>query len=103
MGQPIYQCNDPTGYFDVAESWMDAGVLTSRWDYSFRLIRNGVPGIAVPKAFVEKYAAMPEGKRAQAIADEVINGDVGEREKTTKGDIERVLSSLMGGPSFQQR
>jgi uncharacterized protein (DUF1800 family) len=103
MGQPIYMCNDPTGYFDVAESWMDAGVLTSRWDFSWRLVRNGVPGVEVPKGFVERYAKMDEAKRAQAIADEVVGGDVGELEKKTTGETERVLSVLLGGPSFQQR
>jgi uncharacterized protein (DUF1800 family) len=103
MGQPLYMCNDPTGYFDQAERWMDAGVLTSRWDYSWRLVRNGIPGIVIPSSFVEKYAKMDESKRVQAIADEIVGGDVGEREKKSTGDTERVLSVLLGGPSFQQR
>ncbi len=103
MGQPIYMCNDPTGYFDQAESWMDAGVLTSRWDYAWRLVRNGVPGVQIPAAFIERYAKMDESKRVQAIADEVVGGDVGEREKKTTGETDRVLSVLIGGPSFQQR
>ena len=96
-------CNDPTGYFDQAESWMDAGVLTSRWDYAWRLVRNGVPGIMIPPAFIERYAKMDESKRVQAIADEVVGGDVGERERKTTGETDRVMSVLLGGPSFQQR
>ena len=103
MGQPIYMCNDPTGYFDQAERWMDAGVLTSRWDYAWRLVRDGIPGVEVPKAFVERFAKMDEAKRIQAIADEVVGGDVGDREKKTTGETERMLSVLLGGPSFQQR
>ena len=103
MGQPIYMCNDPTGYFDQAESWMDAGVLTSRWDYAWRLVRNGVSGIMIPPAFIERYAKMDESKRVQAIADEVVGGDVGERERKTTGETDRVMSVLLGGPSFQQR
>lgn len=103
MGQPIYMCNDPTGYFDQAERWMDAGVLTSRWDYAWRVVRNGIPGVEVPKTFVERYAKMDEAKRVQAIADEVVGGDVGDREKKTTGEPERVLGILLGGPSFQQR
>ena len=42
MGQPIYDCPDPTGYYFKAEAWMDAGVLTSRWDYSLELMRGGI-------------------------------------------------------------
>jgi uncharacterized protein (DUF1800 family) len=103
MGQGIYECNDPTGYFDRAESWMDAGVLTSRWDYAWRLVRNGMPGIKVPESFVQRYAKMDESKRVQAIIDEVVGGDVGDREKKTTGDTDRVLAVMLGGPSFQQR
>ena len=103
MGQPIYMCNDPTGYFDVAESWMDAGVLTTRWDFSWRLVKDGVPGVKVPAAFVQRYSKVEDAKRTQAIADEVVGGDVGDVEKKTEGDPTRVLSVLLGGPSFQQR
>ena len=44
MGERIYGCTDPTGYYDVAESWMDSGVLTSRWDFCYRHIHGKVKG-----------------------------------------------------------
>src|SRR5262249_21179927 len=100
MGEPIYECNDPTGYFDRAESWMAAGVLTSRWDFAWRLVRDGVPGVHIAPGFVERYAKMDESKRVQAIIDEVVGGDVGDREKKTSGEADRVLSVMLGGPSF---
>ena len=103
MGQPIYMCGDPTGYFDQAERWMDAGVLTSRWDYAWHLVRNGIPGVQVPASLVERYAKLDESQRAKVIADEIVNGDVGDREIKTTGEAERVLSVLIGGPSFQQK
>ena len=46
MGQPIYNCPDPTGYYDRAEAWMDSGVLTSRWDYAWDMVRGGGQGRA---------------------------------------------------------
>src|SRR5258706_2360647 len=103
MAQPIYECTDPTGYFDKAESWMDAGVLTTRWDYAWRLVRDGIPGVAVPKAFVQRYEKLDPSKRVAAIVDEVVGGDVGDRERKIEGDTERVLGVLLCGPSFQQR
>jgi uncharacterized protein (DUF1800 family) len=103
MGEPIYDCNDPTGYFDRAESWMDAGVLTSRWDYALHLVKDGVPGVKIASGFVERYQQMEESKRVQAIIDEVVGGDVGDRERKTTGDADRVLAVMLGGPSFQQR
>ena len=103
MGQPIYSCPDPTGYFDVAERWMDAGVLTGRWDYAWALVRGSEAGVKVSSAFMEKYSKMDPAKLKQAIIDDVVGGDVGERERKMEGDSVRLLSIMLGSPSFQQR
>lgn len=104
MGEPIYLCPDPTGYFDQAERWMDAGVLTTRWEYAQRLLRDSVGGVQVPKSFVEKYAKIePHDKMVAAIIEDVLAGEVGDREKHIDGSAERVIGVLIGGPSFQQR
>ena len=55
MGEPIYNCPDPTGYRDVAESWMDAGVLTTRWQFAWDLMRGGVGGATVGDEFFGRY------------------------------------------------
>ena len=78
-------------------------MLTTRWDYAWRLVRNGIPGVAVPKEFVQRYEKLDPSKRVAAIVDEVVGGDVGDRERKIEGDTERVLGVLLGGPSFQQR
>ena len=103
MGQPIYSCPDPTGYFDQAERWMDAGVLTGRWDYAWALVRGSEAGVHVSPAFLEKYTKMDAAKVKQAIIDDVVGGDVGDRERKMDGDAVRLLSIMLGSPSFQQR
>ena len=64
MGQPIYDCTDPTGYYDVAESWMDSGVLTSRWDFCWKLVRGDIErrrGAQHPAQQVQRHGD-PRGK-----------------------------------------
>jgi hypothetical protein len=109
MGEPIYNCPDPTGYRDVAESWMDAGVLTARWQYSWDLLRGSLPGITVGAPFFDRYKGLkPEDVEAKLIED-LIGGDVGDhelaalKEVAQKGDQPRMVSILLGSPSFQQR
>ncbi len=53
MGEPVYECPDPTGYFDQAERWMDAGVLTKRWDYGLSLARGSVGGVSISRLIPE--------------------------------------------------
>ena len=106
MGQPLYNCKDPTGYYDQAEAWRDAGVLTSRWDYSWKLLRNHVPGVTVPSEFLKPYSGL-EGKALHdKLIDTLIGADIGTRtlevlRKTT--ELSEMVSVLMGSPSFQQQ
>ena len=45
------------------------------------LRRGAIPGVAVPKAFVQRYEKLDPSKRVAAIVDEVVGGDVGDRER----------------------
>ncbi len=45
MDQPLYRCEDPTGYSDAAEDWMDTGVLAERWQFAFDLLMGRLPGV----------------------------------------------------------
>jgi uncharacterized protein (DUF1800 family) len=104
MGQPIYNCPDPTGYRFVAESWMDSGVLTSRWDFAWNLVRDQVNGVDVPEALLAKYKSLDSQKMEAAMAQDFVGGDIGDVEK--KMDVTeapRMLSILLGSPSFQQQ
>jgi uncharacterized protein (DUF1800 family) len=109
MGEPIYDCADPTGYRDVAESWMDAGVLTKRWDYGWDLVRGGVRGASVPQTFYDRYQSLKPADMEQKMIVDLIGGDVGDRElkslqsAAAQSETPRMLSILLGSPSFQQR
>lgn len=109
MGEPIYNCPDPTGYRDVAESWMDAGVLTTRWQFAWDLIRGDMHGMSVGDAFFGRYKAMKPDEVEAKMIEDLIGGDVGDRElaalkeTATSADWPRMASIMLGSPSFQQR
>ena len=109
MGEPIYNCPDPTGYFDTAERWMDSGVLTARWQFSWDLVRGTVPGLKIPGSFFEKYKAEKPEEIEEKMISDLIAGDAGDRElvalkdAANDKDVQKMTSILLGSPSFQQR
>src|SRR5258708_34144530 len=42
MGEPLYQCQPPTGYGDRATDWISTGALVSRMNFAGSLAANGV-------------------------------------------------------------
>jgi uncharacterized protein (DUF1800 family) len=106
MGEPLYNSKDPTGYYDQAEAWRDAGVLTSRWDYAWKLMRDAIPGVTVSSDFVKSFSGLKDKALEDRLVDTLIGSDVGNRtlellRKTP--DLHEKISVLMGSPSFQQQ
>lgn len=48
MGQPIYGCEDPTGYDDRAERWLDPGSLVARWEFALALSAGELEHVSTP-------------------------------------------------------
>jgi uncharacterized protein (DUF1800 family) len=44
IGEPLYQCQPPTGYSDKSEAWVNAGALLNRLNFSLALAGNKVRG-----------------------------------------------------------
>jgi uncharacterized protein (DUF1800 family) len=44
MGEPMYQCEPPTGYADTADVWVNAGALLNRLNFALTLATNHMPG-----------------------------------------------------------
>src|SRR6266849_3088726 len=40
IGEPLYQCQPPTGYSDKADAWVNTGALLNRLNYSLALAGN---------------------------------------------------------------
>lgn len=107
MGMEIYNCPDPTGYYDRAEAWLDSGVLTSRWDFAFDLSRG--KGATPSSQLFAKYKGMKSEDMYKALVRELIGDDIGDKTRQAlkaacdEGDVARAYSVLLGSPSFQQQ
>jgi uncharacterized protein (DUF1800 family) len=44
IGEPLYQCQPPTGYADKAEAWVNTGALLNRLNFSLALAGNKMRG-----------------------------------------------------------
>ncbi|HXE55814.1 MAG TPA: DUF1800 family protein, partial [Tepidisphaeraceae bacterium] len=109
MGEPLYNCPDPTGWRDQAESWMDSGVLTTRWQFAWDLVRGSVDGVTIPDSFYSRNKADKPEQTEQKMIEDLVGGEIGDRElaalkdATNGTDLQRMTSIVLGGPSFQQR
>jgi uncharacterized protein (DUF1800 family) len=121
MGQPIYHCDDPTGYYDVAEAWLDPGVMALRWQFATDLVGGKIRGVKVSDAFYQQVPTDSSPRLWQHhLTKMVIPGGAGGRtraalttvtseylEKTKNPDFYKaaptLVGMLLGSPEFQQQ
>ena len=109
MGEPIYDCEDPTGFYDQAEAWMDAGVLTTRWDFAWKMVRGSIGGVEVPPDFASRYASLSPQEARDKMVHDLVGADIGDRtaqslsKAAASNDPAEMLSIILGSPDFQQQ
>ena len=69
IGQPLYQCEPPTGYSDKADAWVNTGALLNRMNFSLALTSNHLRGaqVNIDSLFGSEMAADPHATLARAI------------------------------------
>ena len=69
IGQPLYQCEPPTGYSDKADAWVNTGALLSRMNFSLALTSNRLRGaqVNIDSFFGGDTAADPHAALDRAI------------------------------------
>ena len=80
IGQPLYQCEPPTGYSDKADAWVNTGALLSRMNFSLALTSNRLRG-------------------AQVNIDALFGGDMAASPHAT---LDRAIQLWLGGKASQQ-
>jgi uncharacterized protein (DUF1800 family) len=80
IGQPLYQCEPPTGYSDKADAWVNTGALLSRMNFSLALTANRVRG-------------------AQTDIDSLFGGEMGVEPHAT---LNRAIELILGGDASQE-
>ncbi len=124
IGEPLYQCQPPTGYSDKAETWVNTGALLNRLNFSLALAGNKVRGsrsdvIAFlgsdsskdPKAALDRAVQLLlDGQIAATTIDtlqkqlenpQVVQAKLDDPIKQV--DLGVVTGLVLGAPEFQRR
>ncbi|MFN0124482.1 MAG: DUF1800 domain-containing protein [Blastocatellia bacterium] len=122
MGEPLFQCQPPTGYDETAETWVNTGALLQRMNFALALSANRINGTRVTLP----VSASAEPRRSEDIAGEAIklllHGDVSAPTRATLGrqiaegkntsadpargresETARVFGLVLGSPEFQRQ
>jgi uncharacterized protein (DUF1800 family) len=74
IGEPLYQCQPPTGYADKAEAWVNTGALLNRLNYSLALAGNKMRGTRTDVAALLGMDSAADAKVALDRAVQVFLG-----------------------------
>ena len=124
IGEPLYQCQPPTGYSDKAETWVNTGSLLNRLNFSLALAGNKVRGSRSDVSALLGTDSSNDPKTALDRAVHVFLG--GQAAPTTVATLQRQLENpqvvqaklddpvkqvdlgvvtglVLGAPEFQRR
>jgi uncharacterized protein (DUF1800 family) len=124
IGEPIYQCQPPTGYADKADAWVNTGALLNRLNFSLALAGNKMRGSRTDVSALLGVETSADAKAALERAVQVFLG--GQAGPTTVETLEKQLDSpqvvqaklddpvkqvdlgvvaglVLGAPEFQRR
>ncbi len=124
IGEPLYNCQPPTGYKDNAETWVNTGALLNRLNYSLMLAGGRMRGTHVDMASVVGLDATQDPKIVLDKSIEVLlYGNISAETRTTlekqmedpqvlqaslddpvkQVNIGMVTGLVLGAPEFQRR
>jgi len=124
IGEPLYQCQPPTGYSDKADAWVNTGALLNRLNYSLALAGNkvrgsrsdaatllGVDTAADPKVALNRAVEMFLGGEAARGTVETLEKQIEDPQivqaklddPVKRVDMGVVTGLVLGAPEFQRR
>jgi uncharacterized protein (DUF1800 family) len=104
MGEALYAKMEPTGYPDVAETWLGATAVIARMNFAAAIAAGEVPGVSVDPS---KWQGMDQASIAKALLghdaskqtlDAIATGLEGRNPSPTV-----VASLVLGSPDFERR
>jgi uncharacterized protein (DUF1800 family) len=105
LGQPLYRKEEPTGYSNTGQEWVNSASLLGRMNFAQALAANRVPGVRVDTA---KLAAPDRLPRTLLLADpsEQTRAAIAKALADNAGGGERsalIAGLTLGSPEFQRR
>jgi uncharacterized protein (DUF1800 family) len=102
LGQPLYRKQEPTGYPNTSQDWVNSAALLARMNFALALAQNQLSGVRVSGELFEGdstsvakklLAAEPSAQTKQAI----------ERGLAEKKEAAVIAGLILGSPEFQRR
>ncbi|HEV2196752.1 MAG TPA: DUF1800 family protein [Candidatus Acidoferrum sp.] len=124
IGEPLYQCQPPTGYSDKSDAWVNTGALLNRLNFSLALAGNrmrgarsdvnsllGVDSSADPKAALDHAVQVFLGGQAAPATVETLEKQLDNPQvlqaklDDPRGQVNLgvVAGLVLGAPEFQRR
>jgi uncharacterized protein (DUF1800 family) len=113
MGQPLYQCEPPTGWPDRAEPWISTGALLARLRAATGLFsgRADEPASADAKALLGASDPRERQKVVSTFVDAFLGGEIGERTRAAilvrldhpRMSLGNIAALILGSPEFQRK
>jgi len=60
LGQPLYRKQEPTGYSNSSQEWLNSGGLLARMNFALQLADNKIPGVKVDASAAPIALGSPE-------------------------------------------
>ncbi len=90
MGEPLYQCQPPTGYSEDSSRWLSNATLLERMNFALALVGNRINGTRVDVGrFVAPDAAKDQKRLLDGLLAAFIHSEVS---KETRDNLTKVLN-----------
>ena len=120
MAEPVYRCDNPTGFYDFAEAWNDPGAMSLRWKFALDLANGKVRGVTLPESlYADLDAARPESwkdalartllcvplsEQTSRALDELAASRLKANPRLKIKDLApELVAGLLGSPEFQKQ
>lgn len=122
MGEPLFLCQPPTGYPDLAEAWVSTGALVNRLNFGLALAGNRLPGTQVDLDSLVPTGYQSSQDSLQRLAAVIVQGDLSPTTmETLKKQMQasvkedgaagsdlaigpaKIAGLLLGSPEFQRQ
>ena len=107
MGEPLYMCQPPTGYDDVAEAWLGSDQLVLRWNFAMGAVTGRVPGLQADEQALHAEGSREE--RLETYARRFLHEEPSEElerrllEASEAVPPQGLAALVLGSPEFQRR
>jgi uncharacterized protein (DUF1800 family) len=109
LGEPLYRKQEPTGYSNYSQEWVNSASLLARMNFGLALVSNKIPGVKVndtnftggdPKKIARSLLLADLPPKAEAAIE------AGLSEPNTRNSISKTMLAAgltIGSPEFQKR